>query len=69
VTELVPERLLSRVFSLDFFGSFGLTPVGYVLAAAAATAIAPTSILAVGGSVAVGVWFLPLAWRRVRAAA
>jgi MFS family permease len=69
ITELVPERLLSRVFSFDFFGSLGLTPVGYVVAAAAATAIAPTSILAVGGIVAVGLWFVPLTWRRVRAAA
>jgi MFS family permease len=69
VTELVPERLLSRVFSFDFFGSFALTPVGYALAAAAASAIAPTSILAVGGSLAIGIWFLPLAWRRVRTAA
>jgi MFS family permease len=69
ITELVPERLLSRVFSFDFFGSLGLTPVGYVVAAAAATAIAPTSILAVGGIFAVGLWFVPLTWRRVRAAA
>jgi MFS family permease len=69
ITELVPERLLSRVFSFDFFGSLGLTPVGYVVAAAVATAIAPTSILAVGGIAAVGLWFVPLTWRRVRAVA
>ncbi|MBV8080177.1 MAG: MFS transporter [Actinobacteria bacterium] len=69
ITQLVPERLLSRVFSFDFFGSFGLTPVGYAAAAAAATAIAPTTILAVGGSVAVALWFVPLTWDRVRNAA
>ena len=66
LTELVPERLLSRVYSLDFFGSGGLTPVGYALAAALATTVAPTTILAVGGTIAVALWFAPLAWRRVR---
>jgi len=69
VVELVPERLLSRVYSLDFFGSSGLTPVGYALAAALATTISPTTILAVGGTVAVTLWFIPLAWRPVRTAA
>ncbi len=39
INELVPEHLLSRVMSFDFFGSFGLTPVGFVLAGIAATAI------------------------------
>src|SRR5262249_58993935 len=29
LTELVPERLLSRVYSLDFFGSSRLTPGRY----------------------------------------
>src|SRR5439155_945782 len=28
--ELVPQHMLSRVISLDWFGSFGLTPVGLV---------------------------------------
>jgi len=69
ITELVPERLLSRVFSLDFFGSLGLTPVGYVAAAAVAAAIAPTTILAVGGAIAVVLWLVPLSWRPVRVAA
>jgi MFS family permease len=69
VTQLVPERLLSRVFSLDFFGSFALTPIGYVLAAAAATAIAPTTYLAIGGAVGFALWFAPLTWGRVRVAA
>ena len=50
ISELVPEHLLSRVLSFDYFGSFGLTPVGFVLAGVVATAIAPTTILAVGGA-------------------
>src|SRR5581483_88969 len=56
ITELVPERLLSRVFSLDFFGSLGLTPVGYVAAAAVATVVSPTAILAAGGLAAAVLW-------------
>jgi MFS family permease len=68
VTELVPERLLSRVFSFDFFGSLGLTPVGYIVAATLATTIEPTTILAVGGAIAFVLWFVPLTWRRVREA-
>ena len=31
--ELVPENMLSRVVSLDFFGSFGLMPLGLALSA------------------------------------
>jgi MFS family permease len=69
VTELVPERLLSRVLSFDYFGSFALTPVGYVVAAAVATTVAPTTILAIGGAVAFALWFTPLTWRRVRVVA
>ena len=51
MSELVPERLLSRASSIDFFGSIGLTPVGYVLAGGRPpTVVAPTTILAVGGA-------------------
>ena len=69
INELVPEHLLSRVLSFDYFGSFGLTPLGFVLAGAAATVIAPTTILAVGGLVGALLWFVPLLWRPVRRAA
>ena len=69
MSELVPERLLSRASSIDFFGSIGLTPVGYVLAGAVATFVAPTTVLAVGGALGACLWFLPLTWRRVRAKA
>ena len=66
ITELVPEHLLSRVLSFDQFGSFGLTPVGFVVAGIAATAIAPTTILAVGGALGAVFWFVPLLWKPVR---
>jgi hypothetical protein len=45
--ELVPEHLLSRVVSLDFFGSFGLMPVGLALAAVSGLA-GPGTIIAIG---------------------
>jgi MFS family permease len=69
MSELVPEHLLSRASSIDFFGSIGLTPVGYVLAGLSATVVAPTTILAVGGALGALLWFGPLTWRRVRIAA
>jgi len=69
ITELVPEHLLSRVLSFDYFGSLGLTPVGFVLAGGAAAVVAPTAILAVGGALGAMLWFVPLAWRRVRVVA
>jgi MFS family permease len=69
ISELVPEHLLSRVLSFDYFGSFALTPVGFVLAGAAATVVAPTTILAVGGALGAILWFVPLVWRKVRVAA
>ena len=66
ITELVPENLLSRVLSFDYFGSLGLTPVGFVVAGIAASAVAPTSVLAVGGALGALLWFVPLTWRKVR---
>jgi MFS family permease len=48
VMELVPERLLSRVYSLDYFGSFGLLPVGLLVAALVAPLAAPGTIIAAG---------------------
>lgn len=66
ISELVPEHLLSRVLSFDYFGSLGLTPVGFVLAGVAAATIAPTTILAVGGALGALLWFVPLIWKRVR---
>lgn len=69
VTELVPEHLLSRVFSFDFFGSMGLTPVGFAVAGAIAAVVAPTTVLAIGGALGTLLWFVPLLWGRVRTAA
>jgi len=66
LTELVPEGYLSRVISLDFFGSFGLTPVGYLVAAGLAGLFAPQAIIAVGATLGALLWLLPLVSARVR---
>ena len=49
--ELVPMHLLSRVVSLDFFGSFGLMPVGLAFAAAIAGLASAGTIIAGGALV------------------
>jgi len=46
--ELVPENMLSRVVSLDFFGSFGLMPLGLAFSAGIAGLAAPGTIIAGG---------------------
>jgi MFS family permease len=48
--ELVPEKMLSRVVSLDWFGAFGLTPFGLLAAGAVSGYFAAGSIIA-GGAV------------------
>jgi MFS family permease len=49
--ELVPEHLLARVVSLDFFGSFGLMPVGLAIWGALADVAPPGPMLAAGALV------------------
>jgi MFS family permease len=49
--ELVPEHLLSRVISLDFFGSFGLMPIGLAIWAGIAGLAAPGTMIATGAFV------------------
>ena len=49
--ELVPENMLARVVSLDFFGSFGLMPVGLAFAAAVAGLASAGTIIAGGALV------------------
>ena len=66
--EEVPASKLSRVISLDYFGSTGLTPVGYALTAVLAPLLPLTPMLLVGFSVAFALWIVPLASRRVRVA-
>ena len=69
LTELVPTQFLSRVVSLDFFGSLGLTPVGYAIVGGVAGLFSPAQIIAFGGAAGFVLWFVPLLFREVRAAA
>src|SRR5207237_12791 len=69
LTELVPGNFLSRVVSLDIFGSFALTPVGYAIVGAVAGLFTPAQIVAFGGAFGAIVWFVPLLSREVRRAA
>jgi MFS family permease len=67
--ELVPESKLARVTSLDFFGSFGLVPVGFALTAIVSDYLEPRAILLYGFSLAFVLWLVPLASRSFREAA
>jgi MFS family permease len=69
LTELVPGSFLSRVVSLDMFGSFALTPVGYAIVGAVAGLFSPAQIVAFGGACGAVLWFAPLLSREVRRAA
>jgi MFS family permease len=51
--ELVPQHMLSRVVSLDWFGSLGLTPFGLLLAGAVSGLAAPGTIIALGACVSI----------------
>lgn len=58
--ELVPDQLLSRVVSLDFFGSFGLMPVGLAVSALVADFAPPEVLLAAGAGVSAVLIAIPL---------
>jgi MFS family permease len=58
--ELVPAKLLSRVVSLDFFGSFGLMPVGLAVAAGISGLAAPGTIIAAGALVSAAMFAVVL---------
>jgi MFS transporter, DHA3 family, tetracycline resistance protein len=58
--ELVPVQLLSRVVSLDFFGSFGLMPIGLAFAAAVAGLASPGTIIAAGALVSAGLFAITM---------
>ena len=64
--EIVPERLLARVISLDFFGSIGLMPLGYVVAAVLAGLASPGTIVSAGAGVGAVLFAAALLWPRAR---
>jgi hypothetical protein len=58
--ELVPEHLLSRVVSLDYFGSFGLMPLGLAVSALVSGVAPPETLLAAGAAISAVLIALPL---------
>jgi MFS family permease len=58
--ELVPPHLLSRVVSLDYFGSFGLMPVGLAVTAAVAGVADPRTLIASGAAISTVLFLLVL---------
>jgi hypothetical protein len=64
--ELVPGHLLSRVVSLDYFGSFGLMPLGLAVSALVSGIAPPEVLLAAGASISAVLIALPLSrpWLR-----
>jgi MFS family permease len=64
--QLVPDHLLSRVVSLDYFGSFGLMPVGLALSALVSGVASPQLLLAAGAGISAILIATPLtrSWLR-----
>lgn len=51
--QLVPQHMLSRVVSLDWFGSFGLAPIGLLLVGSISGLAAPGTIIALGAAISI----------------
>jgi MFS family permease len=64
--QLVPQHMLSRVVSLDWFGSLGLTPFGLLLVGAVSDLAAPGTIIALGACISLGVIASGLLFREIR---
>jgi MFS family permease len=64
--ELVPQRMLSRVVSLDWFGSLGLTPFGLLFVGAVSGLAAPGTIIALGACVSICIIASGLCSRQIR---
>jgi MFS family permease len=64
--ELVPQHMLSRVVSLDWFGSLGLTPFGLLLAGAISGLAAPGTIIALGACISICIIACGLFSRQIR---
>jgi MFS family permease len=64
--ELVPRHMLSRVVSLDWFGSLGLTPFGLLLVGAVSDLAAPGTLIALAAAVSIGIIATGLLSRQIR---
>jgi len=64
--QLVPQHMLSRVVSLDWFGSLGLTPFGLLLVGAVSGVAAPGTIIAIGACISIVIVGSGLFSRQIR---
>jgi MFS family permease len=64
--QLVPQHMLSRVVSLDWFGSLGLTPFGLLLVGAVSGLAAPGTIIALGACISICIIASGLLSRQIR---
>jgi MFS family permease len=62
----VPQQMLSRVISMDWFGSLGLLPAGLGIWAALSGLAAPGTLIAVSSAFCTGLFLLGLSDRRIR---
>jgi hypothetical protein len=64
--QLVPQHMLSRVISMDWFGSIGLLPAGLGLWALLSGLAAPGTLIAASSAFCAFLFLLGLADRRIR---
>jgi MFS family permease len=64
--QLVPQHMLSRVVSLDWFGSLGLTPFGLLLVGAISGYAAPGTLIAIGAGLSICIIGSGLLSRQIR---
>ena len=64
--ELVPRHMLSRVVSLDWFGSLGLTPFGLLLMGGISDLAAPGTIIALAAAISICIVALGLTSKQIR---
>ena len=63
----VPQQMLARVISMDWFGSLGLLPAGLGIWAGLSGLAAPGTLIAASSGFCTAVFLLGLADRRIRA--
>jgi MFS family permease len=66
VMQRVPRQMLSRVISMDWFGSLGLLPAGLGIWAALSGLAAPGTLIAVSSTLCTGLFLVGLSDRRIR---
>jgi MFS family permease len=64
--QLVPQHMLSRVVSLDWFGSLGLTPFGLLLVGAISGLAPPGEIIAAGAALSICIIACGLLSKQIR---